>query len=94
MNFLFPNLFGWQDRSKNLKKVSAAELGLREVKDNYKDVDDYLATFEPLLFEEVKAQIVQKKDTEEGFIFYFYFLPFRNFCFWFMTELWNKTKHV
>ncbi|KAK1567895.1 hypothetical protein Q3G72_017867 [Acer saccharum] len=26
---------------------------------------DYLATFEPLLFEEVKAQIIQKKDDEE-----------------------------
>ncbi|GMQ01758.1 hypothetical protein CsSME_00048288 [Camellia sinensis var. sinensis] len=40
-------------------------LGLREVKNTYKDVDDYLATFEPLLFEEVKAQILQEKDDEE-----------------------------
>uniref|UniRef100_A0A803KT02 Helicase MAGATAMA 3 n=1 Tax=Chenopodium quinoa TaxID=63459 RepID=A0A803KT02_CHEQI len=39
--------------------------GLKEVKDTFKDVDDYLATFEPLLFEEVKAQIVKAKD-EEG----------------------------
>ncbi|XP_052203750.1 probable helicase MAGATAMA 3 isoform X2 [Diospyros lotus] len=39
--------------------------GLSEVKDTYKDVDDYLATFEPLLFEEVKAQIIQGKDDEE-----------------------------
>lgn len=39
--------------------------GLRQVKNTYKDVDDYLATFEPLLFEEVKAQIIQKKDDEE-----------------------------
>lgn len=38
---------------------------LRQVKNTYKDVDDYLATFEPLLFEEVKAQIIQKKDDEE-----------------------------
>ncbi|KDP29174.1 hypothetical protein JCGZ_16563 [Jatropha curcas] len=38
---------------------------LRQVKNTYKDVDDYLATFEPLLFEEVKAQIIQRKDDEE-----------------------------
>ncbi|KAH9752050.1 putative helicase MAGATAMA 3 [Citrus sinensis] len=50
---------------KNSKKVDREKLGLREVKDTYKDVDDYLATFEPLLFEEVKAQIIQKKDEEE-----------------------------
>ncbi|KAJ0010945.1 hypothetical protein Pint_32913 [Pistacia integerrima] len=51
--------------NKNSKKVDASALGLKEVKDTYKDVDDYLATFEPLLFEEVKAQIIQKKDDEE-----------------------------
>lgn len=32
----------------------------------YKDVDEYLDTFEPLLFEEVKAQIAKKDDDEEG----------------------------
>ncbi|XP_062178098.1 probable helicase MAGATAMA 3 isoform X2 [Alnus glutinosa] len=42
-----------------------ASSGLREVKDAYKDVDDYMSTFEPLLFEEVKAQITQKRDEEE-----------------------------
>lgn len=55
-----------QKNDKNRKKVDEDKLGLREVKDTYKDVDDYLATFEPLLFEEVKAQIIQKKDEEEG----------------------------
>ncbi|CAA0826618.1 Probable helicase MAGATAMA 3 [Striga hermonthica] len=39
--------------------------GFKEVKNTYVDVDEYLATFEPLLFEEVKAQIVQGKDDEE-----------------------------
>ncbi|XP_075094798.1 putative helicase MAGATAMA 3 [Nicotiana tabacum] len=40
--------------------------GLKKAKNSYKDVEDYIATFEPLLFEEVKAQIVQgKKDDEE-----------------------------
>lgn len=55
-----------QKNNKNSKNVDASVLGLKEVKDIYKDVDDYLATFEPLLFEEVKAQIIQKKDDEEG----------------------------
>lgn len=44
------------------------------MKDTYKDVDDYLRTFEPLLFEEVKAQIAKSKnddDQEGGVIFIF-----------------------
>lgn len=47
---------------KNNKNAASA---LKEVKDTYKDVDDYLGTLEPLMFEEVKAHIVQKKDDEE-----------------------------
>lgn len=39
---------------------------LNVVKSTYKDVDDYFETFEPLLFEEVKAQILQNRDGEEG----------------------------
>lgn len=53
-----------QESSKN-SKVSGNKSGLKEVKDTYKDVEEYIATFEPLLFEEVKAQIVQGKDEEE-----------------------------
>ncbi|KAJ8442391.1 hypothetical protein Cgig2_018647 [Carnegiea gigantea] len=53
-----------QKSSKQLHKVSG--FGLKEVKDTFTDVDDYLSTFEPLLFEEVKAQIVQAKDEDEG----------------------------
>ncbi|KAI8556499.1 hypothetical protein RHMOL_Rhmol05G0257700 [Rhododendron molle] len=49
--------------SKNIGEVS--DLGLKHVKDTYKDVDEYLGTFEPLLFEEVKAQILEGKDDEE-----------------------------
>jgi hypothetical protein len=52
---------------KNKGKVGdGASSGLREVKDTYKDVDDYISTYEPLIFEEVKAQITQKRDEEEG----------------------------
>ncbi|XP_074282276.1 putative helicase MAGATAMA 3 [Silene latifolia] len=50
--------------SKPSKKASKAD-ELKKVKDTYTDVDDYFATFEPLLFEEVKAQIVQTNDEEE-----------------------------
>ncbi|PIN02212.1 hypothetical protein CDL12_25277 [Handroanthus impetiginosus] len=51
------------DNGKKIGDGSAEEL--KEVKNTYKDVDEYLDTFEPLLFEEVKAQIVQRKDEEE-----------------------------
>ncbi|XP_009783831.1 probable helicase MAGATAMA 3 isoform X2 [Nicotiana sylvestris] len=54
---------------KNHKKDKGDDdttTGLKKAKNSYKDVEDYIATFEPLLFEEVKAQIVQgKKDDEE-----------------------------
>ncbi|XP_076960265.1 putative helicase MAGATAMA 3 [Bidens hawaiensis] len=53
------------DQKKNNNKANEKDLGLKHVKETYKDVDDYLATFEPLLFEEVKAQILQAKDDEE-----------------------------
>jgi senataxin len=60
-----------------------ASSGLGEVKDTYKDVDDYISTFEPLLFEEVKAQITQKRDEEEGiFLSSFFFLFGSRFIFW------------
>lgn len=52
-------------------------MGLKEVKSTYKDVDDYISTFEPLLLEEVKAQIIQRNDDEEGTIFFF--VPFSFF---------------
>ncbi|KAG8647199.1 probable helicase MAGATAMA 3 isoform X2 [Manihot esculenta] len=54
-----------KQKERRKKGNESATSGLREVKNTYKDVDDYLATFEPLLFEEVKAQIIQKKDDEE-----------------------------
>ncbi|XP_058214440.1 probable helicase MAGATAMA 3 isoform X1 [Rhododendron vialii] len=55
-----------QSGKKNSKNIGdGSDLGLKHVKDTYKDVDEYLATFEPLLFEEVKAQILEGKDDEE-----------------------------
>ncbi|GAV91435.1 AAA_11 domain-containing protein/AAA_12 domain-containing protein [Cephalotus follicularis] len=54
-----------KDSTQVKNKKKKASLGFREVKDTYKDVEDYIATFEPLLFEEVKAQISQKKDDDE-----------------------------
>ncbi|KAL4584241.1 hypothetical protein LXL04_008836 [Taraxacum kok-saghyz] len=55
-----------ESSKKNKTTPNAKDLGMKQVKDTYKDVYDYLATFEPLLFEEVKAQIVQGKDEEEA----------------------------
>ncbi|KAK4476866.1 hypothetical protein RD792_016030 [Penstemon davidsonii] len=53
-------------QNSDKKNVSGSGVELKEVKNTYKDVDEYLDTFEPLLFEEVKAQIVQVKEEEEG----------------------------
>ncbi|XVF45709.1 hypothetical protein PTKIN_Ptkin02bG0228300 [Pterospermum kingtungense] len=62
-------ILGWDYfrllKLSNKNNKADATSALKEVKDSYKDIDDYLATFEPLLFEEVKAQIVQRKDEEE-----------------------------
>ena len=44
------------------------------MKTRYKDVDDYISTYEPLIFEEAKSQIIKEKEDEEG-IFNFFFLP-------------------
>lgn len=57
-------MFDEQKSSRDIKKGS--DSGLKEVKDTFKNIDDYLSTFEPLLFEEVKAQISQAKNEEEG----------------------------
>ncbi|GJT59549.1 hypothetical protein Tco_1003082 [Tanacetum coccineum] len=55
------------DKNSDSKIQSQYEkkLGLKKVKDTYKNVDEYIATFEPLLFEEVKAQIVQSKEADD-----------------------------
>jgi len=48
-------------------KGSKQGKGLQRVKDTYESVSEYLSVFEPLIFEEVKAQIVQgRSDEEEG----------------------------
>lgn len=36
------------------------------MKNTFDSVEDYIGVFEPLIIEEVKAQIVQGKDEEEG----------------------------
>ncbi|XP_042040574.1 probable helicase MAGATAMA 3 isoform X3 [Salvia splendens] len=40
-------------------------LGVKKVENKYKNVEEYLGTFEPLLFEEVKANIARDKDEDE-----------------------------
>ncbi|KAI9103657.1 hypothetical protein K1719_023280 [Acacia pycnantha] len=38
---------------------------LPKVKSQYKDVDEYISTYEPLVFEEAKSQIIKENDDEE-----------------------------
>ncbi|CAA6663788.1 unnamed protein product [Spirodela intermedia] len=60
-------VLGW-DYLRLLRESSASRDAsasvLKRIKGTYCDVDDYLGIFEPLLFEEVKAHIVQVKDEE------------------------------
>lgn len=85
-------IFIWcfQKQQKNNGKEEAAADGaaprLVKVKNRYKDVDDYISTYEPLIFEEAKSQIIKEKEDEEG-IFNFNnfasvsFPPFLNILF-------------
>lgn len=51
--------------------------GLKAVKNTYANFNEYIRVFEPLLFEEIKAQIVQGRD-EEGVYSISYFSDWRN----------------
>ena len=53
-------------KNKGKEKAGDGDIGLKEVKDTYKDMDDYISTFEPLIFEEIKAQITQRTNEDEG----------------------------
>ncbi|OIW13193.1 hypothetical protein TanjilG_17549 [Lupinus angustifolius] len=58
-----------QEESKQTQKKGTddgSEAKLVKVKNKYKDVDDYISTYEPLIFEEAKSQIAREnKDKEE-----------------------------
>ncbi|XP_073285730.1 probable helicase MAGATAMA 3 [Primulina huaijiensis] len=55
-----------EKRNYDKKIGEGGGVGLKKVKDTYTDVDDYLNTFDPLLFEEVKALISQGEDEEKA----------------------------
>ncbi|CAG7911959.1 unnamed protein product [Brassica rapa] len=63
-------VLGWdykqlaKENERKNRKDSKGKLSV--VKSTYKDADDYFETYEPLLFEEVKAQILQNQDAEEA----------------------------
>ncbi|KAK7319360.1 hypothetical protein RJT34_04080 [Clitoria ternatea] len=60
--------FGLLKEEKKKKKTleeNGSSSTLVNAKKSYKDVDDYIATYEPLIFEEAKAQIIQEKEEEE-----------------------------
>ncbi|KAG7542768.1 P-loop containing nucleoside triphosphate hydrolase [Arabidopsis thaliana x Arabidopsis arenosa] len=63
-------ILGWDykqlTKENERKNRKDSKENLNVVKNTYKDVDDYFETFEPLLFEEVKAQILQNQDGEEA----------------------------
>lgn len=71
----------FQKQKKNSGEEEETAGGLAsslvKVKNKYKDVDDYIATYEPLIFEEAKSQIIKEKEDEEGI------LNFNNFAFFF-----------
>lgn len=50
-----------KQQNKDKGKIDES-LGFRQVKNSYSDVDDYISTYEPLLFEEIKAEIVSKQN--------------------------------
>ncbi|XP_047177413.1 probable helicase MAGATAMA 3 [Vigna umbellata] len=58
------------------QKEGTAESTLVKVKNRYTDVDDYIATYEPLIFEEAKSQIIKGKEEEEGMFNFNYFFVF------------------
>ncbi|RWW12411.1 hypothetical protein GW17_00023918 [Ensete ventricosum] len=63
-------VLGWdylrlvRESGQNRKNRNESTSKLKRVKNTFKDVEEYLGIFEPLLFEEVKAQIVQGNDDE------------------------------
>ncbi|KAL5074592.1 hypothetical protein RYX36_013576 [Vicia faba] len=55
------------EKQNGKTKESAPKLG--NVKDKYKDVNDYISTYEPLIFEEAKSQIkrgLEENENEKG----------------------------
>ena len=70
--------------------------GLQRVKDTYESVADYLSVFEPLLFEEVKAQIVRGRSDEEeggeGARTWAALLPCRSALFALILLVWLSTQ--
>ncbi|XP_052728563.1 probable helicase MAGATAMA 3 [Vigna angularis] len=47
------------------QKKGTAKSTLVKVKNGYTEVDDYIATYEPLIFEEAKSQIIKEKEEED-----------------------------
>lgn len=60
----------FQNKKRNNGKATTSKL--LKVKNQYKDVQDYENTYEPLILEEAKSQIIRGKDEDEG-IFSFTF---------------------
>ena len=61
----------FQKETRNNGKPTASKLV--KVKNQYKDVQDYENTYEPLILEEAKSQIIRGKDEDDGIFFLFTF---------------------
>jgi len=66
----------FQKQKNSEEKGTAKPSTLVKVKNRYADVDDYIATYEPLIFEEAKSQIIKEKEEEEGISNFNYFALF------------------
>lgn len=54
--------------SNDAKKKKAIAIGIKAVKNTYRNMEDYVGVFEPLLFEEIKSQINQSKGDFSSFL--------------------------
>jgi len=79
----------FQKETRNNGKPTASKLV--KVKNQYKDVQDYENTYEPLILEEAKSQIIRGKDEDDGIFFSFYILLISNSSlFKFGNNHWRK----
>ncbi|XP_004513650.1 probable helicase MAGATAMA 3 [Cicer arietinum] len=64
LSWNYIHLLKESEKQRNNGKANGSSSKLVKVKNQYKDVDDYISTYEPLIFEEAKSQIIQGKEEE------------------------------
>ncbi|RDY05359.1 putative helicase MAGATAMA 3, partial [Mucuna pruriens] len=69
----YQNILSWDyfallkesKKQNNRENKGTVASTLVKAKNRYKDVDDYIATYEPLIFEEAKSQIIRETEEED-----------------------------